>query len=110
MSDSARPNYGTEPDPLYYLSEWTFDLLPEFVYQFQGFCQYRTVAFDNAAKYVSPNNHADGDNDKNNGNDTTNDGNEGDVSANDSKMKKKTSSTPHYVTKSINDLSQNCDA
>ena len=38
-------------DALYLLPEWTFDILHEFVYQFQGFCQFRTAAFANAAKY-----------------------------------------------------------
>lgn len=36
---------------IYLLPEWTFDILHEFVYQFQGFCQFRTATFANAAKY-----------------------------------------------------------
>jgi translation initiation factor 3 subunit L len=36
---------------IYLLPEWIFDVLHEFVYQFQGFCQFRTSTFTNAAKY-----------------------------------------------------------
>ena len=32
----------------YLLPEWCFDILHEFVYQFQGFCQYRTSTYHNA--------------------------------------------------------------
>lgn len=38
-------------DAIFLLPEWTFDILHEFVYQFQGFCQFRTSTFANAAKY-----------------------------------------------------------
>jgi len=38
-------------DALFLLPEWTFDILHEFLYQFQGFCQFRTGTFANAAKY-----------------------------------------------------------
>lgn len=36
--------------PLYLLPVWAFDVLHEFVYQFQGFCQFRTQQVANAAK------------------------------------------------------------
>lgn len=38
-------------DAIYLLPEWIFDILHEFVYQFQGFCQFRTTIFSNAAKF-----------------------------------------------------------
>jgi len=38
-------------DALFLLPEWAFDILHEFLYQFQGFCQFRTGVFANAAKY-----------------------------------------------------------
>lgn len=38
-------------DAIFLLPEWTFDILHEFVYQFQGFCQFRTATFANAAKF-----------------------------------------------------------
>lgn len=38
-------------DALFLLPEWTFDILHEFLYQFQGFCQFRTGVFVNACKY-----------------------------------------------------------
>lgn len=33
------------------LPEWAFDILHEFVYQFQGFCQFRTTLYASANKY-----------------------------------------------------------
>lgn len=38
---------------LYILPEWSFDILHEFVYQFQGFCQFRTQNVVNASKSSS---------------------------------------------------------
>jgi len=38
-------------DAFFLLPEWVFDIFHEFVYQFQGFCQFRTTTFANAAKY-----------------------------------------------------------
>jgi len=35
----------------YLLPEWCFDILHEFVYQFQGFCQFRTSTYANACKH-----------------------------------------------------------
>lgn len=37
-------------DSLYLTPEWCFDLLHEFLYQFQGFCQFRTSTYVSAAK------------------------------------------------------------
>lgn len=44
-------NESSSDDAIFLLPEWTFDILHEFVYQFQGFCQFRTTTFANAAKY-----------------------------------------------------------
>lgn len=38
--------------PLFLLPEWAFDMMHEFLYQFQGFCQFRTGVFANASKYA----------------------------------------------------------
>lgn len=48
-TDSPTPNQ----EAVYLLPEWIFDILHEFVYQFQGFCQFRTATFTNAAKYAN---------------------------------------------------------
>jgi len=103
-----------EGNPLYLLPEWTFDLLNEFVYQFQGFCQFRTAAYANASKYASSNSnneHADNaDNNTNNDKSMTDDKQGQDSNGNESKIKKKMSPVPHHVTESIDILSQNPDA
>jgi len=36
---------------LFIIPEWTFDILHEFVYQFQGFCQFRTTLYASANKH-----------------------------------------------------------
>lgn len=36
---------------LFVLPEWAFDILHEFVYQFQGFCQFRTSLYNSANKH-----------------------------------------------------------
>jgi translation initiation factor 3 subunit L len=36
---------------LFILPEWAFDILHEFVYQFQGFCQFRTTLYASALKH-----------------------------------------------------------
>mmetsp|Transcript_17638 Transcript_17638/g.24813 ORF Transcript_17638/g.24813 Transcript_17638/m.24813 type:complete len:614 (-) Transcript_17638:396-2237(-) len=43
-SSASRPNF-------YILPEWTFDILHEFVYQFQGFCQFRHSLHNSATKH-----------------------------------------------------------
>eukprot|EP00560_Eucampia_antarctica_P005962 CAMPEP_0197824192 /NCGR_PEP_ID=MMETSP1437-20131217/1487_1 /TAXON_ID=49252 ORGANISM="Eucampia antarctica, Strain CCMP1452" /NCGR_SAMPLE_ID=MMETSP1437 /ASSEMBLY_ACC=CAM_ASM_001096 /LENGTH=550 /DNA_ID=CAMNT_0043423735 /DNA_START=74 /DNA_END=1726 /DNA_ORIENTATION=+ len=42
--------------PFYLLPEWCFDILHEFVYQFQGFCQFRTSNYANACKHKEKSN------------------------------------------------------
>ncbi|KAL7528838.1 hypothetical protein ACHAXR_006177 [Thalassiosira sp. AJA248-18] len=37
-------------ETLYLIPEWCFDILHEFLYQFQGFCQFRTTTYAAAAK------------------------------------------------------------
>ena len=50
---------GDDPSPapggdgLYLLPDWAFDVLHEFVYQFQGFCQFRTNTYAAAARAQS---------------------------------------------------------
>ena len=39
-----QPNFYITPD-------WAFDILNEFVYQFQGFCQFRTSLYNSAIKF-----------------------------------------------------------
>jgi len=43
-TDSSRPKLFINPD-------WVFDILNEFVYQFQGFCQFRTTLYASANKH-----------------------------------------------------------
>ncbi|CAB9503313.1 factor 3 subunit L [Seminavis robusta] len=41
-----------QEEPNFYITPgWAFDILNEFVYQFQGFCQFRTNLHSNAVKY-----------------------------------------------------------
>lgn len=41
-----------QEEPNFYITpEWAFDILNEFVYQFQGFCQFRTALYNNAIKH-----------------------------------------------------------
>lgn len=41
-----------QEEPNFYITpEWAFDILNEFVYQFQGFCQFRTTLHRNAVKH-----------------------------------------------------------
>ena len=55
-SSSTNPNPPTTPkaapggNGLYLLPAWCFDILHEFVYQFQGYCQFRTNAYAAAAR------------------------------------------------------------
>jgi len=44
------------PPPLYILPEWAFDILHEFVYQFQGFCQFRINTMVQANKFTMSSN------------------------------------------------------
>lgn len=40
-----------EQDTFYILPQWCFDILHEFVYQFQGFCQVRAAVYASARKH-----------------------------------------------------------
>ena len=41
-----------QEEPNFFLTkDWCFDILNEFVYQFQGFCQFRTALHNSAVKY-----------------------------------------------------------
>lgn len=51
LLEEAEKNSDSPFTPLFLLPEWTFDILHEFLYQFQGFCQFRTGVFANATKY-----------------------------------------------------------
>jgi translation initiation factor 3 subunit L len=44
---------GSNDGGLYLTPDWTFDILHEFVYQFQGFCQFRTNAYGAAIRQRS---------------------------------------------------------
>ena len=46
------PEDGAEKkrDELFLIPDWCFDILHEFLYQFQGFCQFRTTTYCAAAK------------------------------------------------------------
>jgi translation initiation factor 3 subunit L len=44
-------NSSTGQAKLFIIPEWTFDILHEFVYQFQGFCQFRTTLYASANKH-----------------------------------------------------------
>ena len=46
------PEEGAEAkrENLFLIPEWCFDILHEFLYQFQGFCQFRTTTYCAAAK------------------------------------------------------------
>jgi translation initiation factor 3 subunit L len=49
----AQAGDNTDDDsPFFLLPDWSFDILHEFLYQFQGFCQFRTGVFYNASKYA----------------------------------------------------------
>uniref|UniRef100_A0A7S0GKJ9 Eukaryotic translation initiation factor 3 subunit L n=1 Tax=Proboscia inermis TaxID=420281 RepID=A0A7S0GKJ9_9STRA len=46
----AASEEGAEVQELYILPTWAFDIMHEFVYQFQGFCQFRTTSASNASQ------------------------------------------------------------
>lgn len=51
LLDEAPPADGSGGrEKLYLVPEWCFDILHEFLYQFQGFCQFRTATYVAAAK------------------------------------------------------------
>jgi translation initiation factor 3 subunit L len=49
LAGASGKNAGGGPG-LFLLPEWCFDLLHEFVYQFQGFCQFRTATYAAAVR------------------------------------------------------------
>jgi len=50
LSEAPKEGEEKQPDNLYLTPEWCFDILHEFLYQFQGFCQFRTTSYSAAAK------------------------------------------------------------
>mmetsp|Transcript_67899 Transcript_67899/g.196553 ORF Transcript_67899/g.196553 Transcript_67899/m.196553 type:complete len:528 (+) Transcript_67899:132-1715(+) len=48
--DDCTPS-ASGPPKVFTIPEWTFDILHEFVYQFQGFCQFRTTLYASASKH-----------------------------------------------------------
>ena len=73
-------NIESSHPPFFILPDWAFDILHEFVYQFQGFCQFKAAVHATALKHKIPL--------------------EGDVPPN----------TPHHVVDNLTALSQNKDA
>lgn len=53
LAEAPKDGEGSKRETLYLIPEWCFDILHEFLYQFQGFCQFRTTTYANAAKKVS---------------------------------------------------------
>mmetsp|Transcript_29705 Transcript_29705/g.49228 ORF Transcript_29705/g.49228 Transcript_29705/m.49228 type:complete len:543 (-) Transcript_29705:1806-3434(-) len=56
LLEGAEEDSTSSQPKLFILPEWAFDILHEFVYQFQGFCQFRTSLYNSANKHglVSP--------------------------------------------------------
>eukprot|EP00571_Detonula_confervacea_P003376 CAMPEP_0172327414 /NCGR_PEP_ID=MMETSP1058-20130122/59502_1 /TAXON_ID=83371 /ORGANISM="Detonula confervacea, Strain CCMP 353" /LENGTH=544 /DNA_ID=CAMNT_0013044453 /DNA_START=41 /DNA_END=1675 /DNA_ORIENTATION=- len=50
LEEAPKEGEEKKPDSLYLTPEWCFDILHEFLYQFQGFCQFRTTSYTAAAK------------------------------------------------------------
>lgn len=53
LSEAPDAEGTTKKGSVFIISGWVFDILHEFVYQFQGFCQYRTKVVLNAANKAS---------------------------------------------------------
>lgn len=51
LLEGAEEDSTSSQPRLFVLPEWAFDILHEFVYQFQGFCQFRTSLYASAKKY-----------------------------------------------------------
>jgi len=51
LLEGAEEDSTSSQPKLFILPEWAFDILHEFVYQFQGFCQFRTTLFASANKH-----------------------------------------------------------
>lgn len=50
LQEAPSPDSAGGRETLYLLPEWCFDIMHEFLYQFQGFCQFRTQTYTSAAK------------------------------------------------------------
>lgn len=50
-SDNVKTEQCNKYGSFFIFPDWAFDILHEFVYQFQGFCQLRVTTFANAAKH-----------------------------------------------------------
>lgn len=51
LLEGAEEDSTSSQPKLFILPEWAFEILHEFVYQFQGFCQFRTTLFASANKH-----------------------------------------------------------
>jgi translation initiation factor 3 subunit L len=51
LLEGAEEDSTSSQPKLFILPEWAFDILHEFVYQFQGFCQFRTSLYNSANKH-----------------------------------------------------------
>ena len=51
LLETAESDVSSSQPKLFVIPEWTFDILHEFVYQFQGFCQFRTTLYASANKH-----------------------------------------------------------
>jgi translation initiation factor 3 subunit L len=51
LLEGAEEDSTSSQPRLFVLPEWAFDILNEFVYQFQGFCQFRTSLYSSAKKH-----------------------------------------------------------
>jgi translation initiation factor 3 subunit L len=72
MASSGGSSTSGQPAKLFILPEWTFDILHEFVYQFQGFCQFRTTLYASANKHnLFSTNSAGGDDEQPNNTNTS---------------------------------------
>jgi len=53
LSEAPDAENASSKSNVYIIPEWAFDIVHEFVYQFQGFCQYRTKVVLNATNKAS---------------------------------------------------------
>lgn len=53
LEEAPKPDGAHQRETLYLIPEWCFDIMHEFLYQFQGFCQFRTTTYTAAAKAMS---------------------------------------------------------
>lgn len=76
----------TASTPQFYLTpDWAFDILHEFVYQFQGFCQFRAAVHASAQKYNA-------------------------TASSSSSNTNSTAAVPHHLKENMNQISQDKDA